>query len=260
LRKLSLFSASLILCAGFGFGQVADRTDTSAGTDAPPPTTIPSGSSKLPRFGIAVSASTLGAGIEVATAVSRTENVRAAFNYFNYSQGFSKDGIAYNGTLKLESGEVLFDQYLGKIIHFSPGLMFYDGNKGTGTAVAPGGSSFTLGGVTLYSDPANQVNGTGQISARKVAPEFLIGVGNLLPRGKTHFSVNFELGVVFQGSPSATLNLAGNGCTSPGTNCQNIATTPSLQADVQSEQTKINNSLSVFKYYPVVRLSFGYKF
>jgi hypothetical protein len=258
-----LLNASLIFCVASCFGQTQDRAATSATPDAPPPTptTTPSGSSSLPHFGLAVSASTLGAGIQAATAVSRSENVRVAGNYFSYSRDFNKDGIEYNGTLKLKSAEVLFDQYLGKVFHLSPGLMFYDGNKGTAGANVSGGQSFSLGGATYFSDPANPTVGTGLISFRKLSPELMLGVGNLLPRrAKTHFSVNFELGVVFQGSPSAALNLNGNACTGAGTNCASVASTPAIQANVISEQNKINNSLSVFKYYPVIRLSFGYKF
>jgi hypothetical protein len=260
LRSLVFIPVSLLFCAGSCFGQTQDYVDASSPVDTSPPSTTTSGSAPLPRFGLAVSVSTLGAGIQAATAITRSENVRAAFNYFTYSDTFSKDGIAYNGTLKLKSGEAIFDQYLGKVFHISPGVMFYDGNNGTANATVSSGQSFTLGGVTYYADSVNPATGTGQISFRKVAPELLIGVGNLVPRGKSHFTVNFELGAVFQGSPGATLNLNGDACVSPGTSCQNIGSTPAVQANVIAEQNKINNSLSVFKYYPVVRLSFGYKF
>jgi hypothetical protein len=43
-------------------------------------------------------------------------------------------------------------------------------------------------------------------------------------------------------------------------NCGAIASSPTVQANVQAEQTKLNNDLAPFKYYPVVRLTFGYKF
>ena len=68
----------------------------------------------LPRFGIGVNAGTLGAGIQAATAVTRKSNVRFGFNYFTYSGSTtsSKDNITFNGKLKLESAEILFDQYI----------------------------------------------------------------------------------------------------------------------------------------------------
>jgi hypothetical protein len=95
----------------------------------------------------------------------------------------------------------------------------------------------------------------------KYAPEILIGFGNLLPRSSRHFPADFEAGVAFQDSPNATLNLVGNTCVnSPVTGCSPINSNSSVQANILAEQNKINNALAPFRYYPVVRVNFGYKF
>ncbi|MFY9728290.1 MAG: hypothetical protein WAJ87_22535 [Bryobacteraceae bacterium] len=249
--------------SGLCFGQSPDtggQAGTSAPPPAPPPPPAPKSSEGLPRFGVAAGVSTLGAGIQAATAVTRHSNVRFGFNDFSYSTTFNKDGIAYNGTLSLRSAEVLYDQYVAGGFHISPGIMIYDGNKGTAGASVAGGQSFTLGGSTFYSDASDPVSGTGTIGARKVAPEILIGFGNLLPRSSRHFTVNFEAGLAYQGSPSAALHLTGSTCLlSPGQSCQSIATNPTIQTNIMSEQNTINSSLSVFKYYPIIRLTFGFK-
>jgi hypothetical protein len=263
----SLLVALAVFCAGAFplvpcFGQAPD-TGGQAGTSPPapaaPPAPPPKTSEGLPRFGVAVGVSTLGASIEAATAVTRHSNVRFGFNDFSYSATFNKDGITYNGTLSLRSAEVLYDQYLAGGFHISPGVMIYDGNKGTGGASVSGGQSFTLGGNTFYSDASDPVTGTGTIAAKKVAPEILIGFGNLLPRSSRHFTVNLEAGLAYQGSPSATLHLTGSTCLSPGQACQSIAANSTIQTNITSEQNTINNSLSVFKYYPIVRLTLGFK-
>jgi hypothetical protein len=49
--------------------------------------------SELPRFGIGMSASTLGLGIQAATAVTAHSNLRAGFNIFSYQDSFNKDGV-----------------------------------------------------------------------------------------------------------------------------------------------------------------------
>jgi hypothetical protein len=215
----------------------------------------------LPKFAVGVKASTLGLGIEAATAVTSRSNVRAGFNGFSYSQDVTKDGIHYNGTLTLRSFEVLYDQYLIGGFHVSPGVLVYNGNHVDANASVPGGSSFTLGGTTFLSDQSNPVSGTGTLNLRKAAPMILMGFGNLLPRSSRHFAVNLEFGVVFQGSPGAKLNLAGSACSPPpGNFCQSIASSHPLQSLIQSEQNKVNDSLGPFKYYPVVSLGFGYKF
>jgi hypothetical protein len=214
----------------------------------------------LPRFGLGVKLSTLGAGIEAATAVTRKSNLRGGFNAFTYGTDLTKDGIGYSGELRLRSVDVLYDQYLVGPLHVSPGVLIYNGNRATATASVPGGQSFSLGGNTFYSSTANPVAGNGTLNLGTVSPMLLFGVGNLLPRNSRHFAVNFEAGVIFQRPPKATLNLAGSTCNSAGTACLPIASNPVVQSSIQSEQTKINNDVNFFKYYPILSLGFGYKF
>lgn len=221
---------------------------------------VPGAGQTLPRFGVAAGASTLGAEIQAATALSENSNVRVGFNYFNYSRDFRDDGISFNGTLGLRSAEVLYDRYLVGGLHVSPGLMFVGENQVTATASVGPGQSFKLGGTTFYSDLNTPVVGTGAVSLTKTAPMVLLGVGNLLPRSERHVTVNFEVGVVFQASPTVGLHLAGTACTARGKGCQSIDTTSPIQANILSEQTKIGSDLSFFKYYPVVSLTFGYRF
>jgi hypothetical protein len=216
----------------------------------------------LPKFGLGLKVSTLGAGIEAATAVTRKSNIRVGFNDFSYTYDLNKDGIAYGATLNLRSFEAHYDQYLIGGFHISPGVLVYDDNRAAASAAVPTGQSFTLGGTTYYSAAANPVVGNGTLGFQyKTAPELLLGFGNLLPRKKSrHFGFNFEFGAAYQGTPSVGLNLTGSACTAPGVNCQNIATTPSIQSNVTAQQTKINGDLKTFKYYPVISLAFGYKF
>jgi hypothetical protein len=86
------------------------------------------------------------------------------------------------------------------------------------------------------------------------------GWGNLV-RENHHFSVPIELGIAFQGSPKSTLGLVGNVCTDQAqTQCFNAATDPTVQSNVAAEQTKLNNSMKPFKFYPIISVGFGYKF
>jgi len=219
----------------------------------------------LPHFGLGVTVGTLGAGVQVATAVTHSSNIRAGFNYFSYSGSTtsSSNNITFSGTLKLESAEVLFDQYLGHTFHISPGVVIYDGNQATGNAVLPTGQSFTLASATYYSSAVTPVTGTGSFTSGKVAPEVLFGFGNMLPRrANKHFSVTMEMGAIFTQKPVIALNLEGSACTVSTTlGCSNIATSSTIQANLQAEQTKLNNQVgSYLKYWPVIRLGFGYKF
>ena len=212
------------------------------------------------HLGLGMRLSTLGAGAEVAVSLNSRVNVRGGFNIFQYSRGFNHDGIIYKGQLNLRSGEAHVDWYpLGYAFHLSPGLLLYNGNGATATANVPGGSTFTLGGATYTSDPANPVTGRGKLDFLKVAPTAMFGLGNLVPP-TSHFTFNFDMGVAFQGSARSKLNLAGSACDATGAICVNAATDPTIQANVLAEQTKINNKLSPFKYYPIISFGFGYRF
>jgi hypothetical protein len=217
------------------------------------------GHSSLPRLGIGVKIGLLGVGVEAATAVMRRANLRGGFNDFTFNRAFSKDGIHYGGRLQLRSVEAHFDYYLFGGFHIGPGALLYNGNKGTATASVPAGNSFTLGGTTYYSDAADPVTGSGTLSLNKFAPMVTLGSGNLLPRSHRHWSINLEGGFAFQGSPKVGLNLAGSTCDVTGTVCQPISSNANIQANIASEEAKIDRKLRPFKYYPVFSIGFGWK-
>lgn len=214
-------------------------------------------------MGAGVKVSTLGGGAEVAVRVTHRTNVRAGFNVITYGRGFDKDGITYKGQLNFKTFEAHYDIFLwAKSFHISGGVLAYATDPITATALVPGNQSFTLGGVPYYSDPANPTSAKGKIVFNRAAPTITFGFGNLVPRGESkHFSIPVELGVAFQGSPKATLGLAGSVCDSAaGTNCRSVPSDPAVQANIASEQNKINNSMSFFKVYPIISLGLGYKF
>jgi hypothetical protein len=229
-----------------------------------PSTCVGQSGEPLPKFGISLNAGTLGAGIQAATSVTRKSNVRFGFSYFSYGGSLtsSKNNIAFDGTLRLESAEVFYDQYIGKGFHISPGVAIYDGNRATGNASVPAGQTFKLNNVNYYSAAGDPVTGTGSFTSGTIAPEFLLGFGNLLPRSARHFTANFDLGVIFTRSPIIKLNLIGSACINgPTSGCLPISGDPLVQANLQAEQTRLNHDTgSYLKYWPVIRLGFGYKF
>jgi hypothetical protein len=212
------------------------------------------------KIGIGIKVSSLGAGVEAAVPVFAKLNVRGGFNYLTYSQTFHQDGIPYVGKLNWQSGEASADWFPFGGFHVSPGLIFYNGNKVTATALVPGGQNFTLNGTQYQSSAADPLNGTGKLSFTKVAPKITVGVGNLIPRSGRHWSILAEVGVSYQGSPNAALAFQGSACDTSGVNCVNAATDPTVQANITAEQNKINNKLSIFKFYPLVSVGFGFNF
>ena len=85
-----------------------------------------------------VNVSTLGAGAEAAVRVTHRTNVRAGFNMIDYSRGFNKDGVAYNGQLSFKTLEAHYDIFpWAKSFHVSPGVLVYAGDPITATAAVP---------------------------------------------------------------------------------------------------------------------------
>ena len=264
--RVSLFLGITTLVFFCWAAQVAAQTSTNppAAPAAVAPESDPRGDEHgAGKVGVGFRISSLGLGAEVAAQVTHSSNIRGGFNFFSYSRGYDYNGIHYDGDLRWKSAEAHFDwfpfSHFAHALHLSPGLIAYNDNRVNASASVPGGSTFTLNGVSYESDPAGPVMGTAKLSFTKVAPTFLIGLGNLVPRNGKHFSVNLEAGVAFQGSPKIGLNLAGSACIPGTTTCNNVATTTTIQTNVQGEQTKISNDLSPFKYYPLVSLTIGYR-
>jgi hypothetical protein len=264
-RVVVVCSLLAVCLPGYSQSTPSNQLPTApASQQVPPPAPVPIKVDPVDNryFGAGVKVSTLGVGAEVAARVLWRANLRAGFNILGYSRTFNKDGISYNGHLAFRTVEGHFDFFpWAGSFHVGPGFIDYIGDPIKARAITTGNQNFTLGGVTYYSDPASPATATGKIDFDQIAPIVTFGIGNLVPRRKSkRFSVPFEMGVAFQGSPKATLGLSGNVCTSPGVNCVNAASDPTVQSNVLAEQNKINNSMSFFKVYPIISVGFGYKF
>jgi hypothetical protein len=226
-------------------------------SDPAPKSTGKNSSSKV---GIGIKFSTLGVGIEAATPLTYKLNLRGGFNFFRYSRAITNNGIQYDGHLHFQSGEAHLDWFPFGGFHISPGLLFYNGNALVASALVPGGRTFSLGGTTYESDPTAPVTGTGTLDFVKVAPSLMVGFGNLIPKNGRHYSFLFEIGAVYQGSARVALNFSGNVCDQTGTICRSVASDPTVQANIQSQQQKIKNDVSPYRFFPVISGGIGFNF
>jgi hypothetical protein len=218
------------------------------------------GAQGLSRMGIAINLSpTLGPGIETAYEVTQRINVRGAFNFFKYTDNLTSDGVNYGGSLKLQSEQINVDYFLWRSLHVSPGLLVSDGNLLTAALGVPGGQTFTLSGTTFESDPANPLGGTGALKFNRVAPSILVGFGNLVPRGYRRFSVAFEIGGAYRGTPKIGLDFTGNACSQIAMVCQPVASYAAFENSVTEQQTKFTKDISFLKFYPIISLEFGFR-
>ena len=226
-----------------------------------PPAVKPSALESAGKIGIGVKLSSLGVGFEAAVPVMSRANIRAGVNIFEYDRTLSQDGVSYVGKLSFRSSEAYFDWFpFGGSFHLSPGVMLYNGNKITANASVPPNQTFSFNGQDYSSDPNDPLRGDAKLDFKRVAPAFLVGWGNLAPRGRRHWSIPVEFGAIYQNVPRLLLNFSGSACDSGGVNCQPVASDPSFQSNLQAERDKLNHDLAPFKFYPVISIGFGYKF
>jgi len=185
---------------------------------------------------VGVRAGTLGLGLEFSYPISQRLGVRLNADSYSYSRTFNQDNIDYDGKATLRTGSLLFDFYpFASNFRISAGPV-YNGNK---LALSTPVQTLDING-TQYTASLD-----GHVDFKKYVPYAGIGYGRPISSG---FSLTFDLGVIFQGSPTATLT---GTCTGTCTGFQN---------DVAAQQASLNDSIKNFRYYPVLSLGLAYTF
>lgn len=215
----------------------------------------------LPRFAATFKVSSLGLGVEAATAVTARSNFRAGFSALNHKRREIDDGIIYDASLRLRNVQVSYDQYLFSGFHVGPGFLLYNGNRVDAATSVPAGQAFSLGGFQYFSNVSDPVSGTADVKlGRKAAPLVLLGFGNPLPRSTRRLGFNVDVGVVFQGEPRSRLNIQGTACAVSATaGCLNAAD-PTVQSHLRAEERELDDDLQSLRYYPLLSFGLSWKF
>lgn len=193
--------------------------------------------------GVNVHVSTLGYGGDVAFQMTDTVDVRVGLNQFKKTIDKTSGSLNYTGDLKLSSFGLLADWHLfNGVTHLTAGLMG-NGNKLSMTATAAANTNYTINGTTYNSGPTGGTLTTA-VDFNKTAP--YLGFGWSGQPKNSGFSFNSDFGIMFQGSPKATV-------TATGWSGAGAALTSDAQA-------QLNEDLKNYKYYPVISIGIGYAF
>lgn len=253
------WSSNLIdpLSGGDGGAQAAPAVYRNAGSASLRP---------LSRVSMGVGVSPLGIGLQASTNLSQHLNLRATGNVLGITENnISTNGFTIDAKLNFASAGASVDYYPFRThgLRFSPGVLFYNQNEAHGTFLAQPGTSFTLNDYTFYASSTNPVMGVGSVALHHQSPSFTIttGWGNTIPRNGGHWSFPFEIGVAFIGSPDVNVAInSGQVCDSTGLNCVDVATDPTVQANLQAQLVKYRNDLDPLKTYPIVSMGVAYSF
>ena len=229
----------------------------------------------LSRIALGGGVSSLGIQMQMAINLSSHFNARGIGYLDNYSTNFTTNGISANAKLNMASGGAALDIYpFHAGFRLSPGVLFYNQNQLSATSTIPSGTSFTLNGETFYSANVNGTTGMGPVygngtlglNTNKTAFTATTGWGNMIPKTGRHWSVPFEIGVVFVGAPSVNVKLGGWVCLDQKqTQCSNIADTTnpvgaSAQAALKAQVARWTSDLDPLKTYPIVSIGLAYNF
>jgi hypothetical protein len=165
-----------------------------------------------------------------------TLDLRLGYSYFRWKTSYNSD-VNYDAKLTLSNLNALLDFHpFPGAFRFSGGLIA-NGNKADLNST---GGSFMINGTTYTS---NNVSVSGTVkSGRSIAPYLGIGYGNVARAGVNFY---FDLGIMFMGSPKASLSASCN--LSPAACAQ-------LRNDLDAEQGRIQDDLKRYKYFPVANI------
>lgn len=188
---------------------------------------------------IGVRAGSMGLGVELAYPISQSLGVRLLADGYKYSRKFTQDNIDYDGDAKLRTGSLLIDLFpFANNFRISAGGV-YNGNK---LLLSTPNTNLTING-NPYTATLD-----GEVDFKKFAPYAGIGYGRPVGSG---LSLTFDLGVMFQGTPTATLN----GTCTPAPAC-----TAQFQTDLKAQEASLNDKIKDFRYYPVASVGVAYTF
>ena len=211
------------------------------------------------KMAVGVNIGTLGFGVETATPLSRSFNLRGGANFVNFGLGFGIDSAQYEGQAHLQSGHVALDFHpMGSFFRISPELLIFR-SAFSASVYVPGASTFELGNAVLTSSATDPVHGGASLSMQRTTmPALTIGWGNMLGERRRHWTVPFEIGAAYTGHYTMKLNLAGTACYN-ALYCLS-ATSPDVQTNMHQEENNINETMKHFQVYPIVSTGFAYRF
>jgi hypothetical protein len=202
-------------------------------------------------------ASTLGAGIEIATPLAGRINLRSSFNLFAFNDPYSMDGLNYDARIHLQSSQTTLDWFVGGF-HISPGFLYVRNAMSAPVFVGPG-KTFVLGTQTFLNSVDDPVTGSSYvIFPRTIAPLLLLGYGNLLPRSGEHLSLPIEVGVAYTGAAQINLDLNGTACVTNG--CFDFLQNADAQKFLKQEIQILNEDLKHYPVFPIVSVGLAYRF
>jgi hypothetical protein len=196
------------------------------------------------KYAISGKASTLGLGGEFTTAVTPNINARVGYNMLDIDFDDEEiEDVEFDVGVDLSSFSALADWYVfNGSFRISGGIISMDNEI---DLEARPTKDIEIGDVEFTPEEVGYLYGS--IESDDVAPYVGIGWGNPLTAGR-RWGFICDFGVAFTDSPDVTLDARG------GTN------PPELDEELAKQKADVEDFFDEFKLYPVIALSFFYRF
>lgn len=183
---------------------------------------------------------TTGLEVGLAERVGGVVGLRASAEFLDLARDFERSGATYDTRLKFKSLGLYGDFFVAGGVRITAGALIGT-RKVTGNALATNGT-ITINGTTY---PAAGESVGAQARFPSFAPYVGIGYGHHQPSKGVNFYV--DLGVAI-GKADAKLE--------PSAGLQAAAG----PANIAAEQANLQHSVDKLKFYPALKLGFGYSF
>lgn len=198
-----------------------------------------------PYIGLAVKVGTMGPGVEATLGLTDWLNLRAGGYYFRARHGGSVQDVEYDFDVKLASVPLLADWHpFENEFRITGGAVY---NRNMADLDGTPNKDTKIGDHTYTPDEIGELSGA--IRFNLFAPYIGLGYGNAVLDADKTWGFVFDIGIMWQGTPSISLS-------SDGT----MAGDPTFQADLDQQKNEIQDKADYFRIYPVLSFGISYQF
>ena len=216
-------------------GHLARHTDTDVYTIIYEP----------PYIGLAAKIGTLGPGLEATIGITEWLNLRAGGYYFRVRHGGTVRDVEFDFDVKLASVPLLADWHpFENEFRISGGVVY---NRNMADLDGTPNKITTIGDNDYTPEEIGELSGS--VRFNNWAPYIGLGYGNAVLDADKTWGFVFDIGIMWQGSPSVALSANGT-----------KAGDSTFQQDLAMEESDIQDDADVFRIYPVLSFGISYQF
>jgi len=195
------------------------------------------------KFGVGLSGSTRGVGLDVGIGLSQKFQFRLGGTYFQFDQDFQFDfdgqPFDVSADVDMRSLQLLADYhpFNGSSFRLTGGLAYHINERYSMQGAYAGDEVFSLGEIVIEGDDVGTLG--IDVAYERLAPYAALGFGRAVPTGRVNFS--FELGSYYNSSPDVTINAT------------------KMLSGTSSQSAQMEENMQDYRFYPVMMFRLGFK-